>query len=379
MMLNYLGLKNFKCFVDAKLRLSPLTVLCGMNGSGKSTIIQSLLILRQSFLAGELLEGRLVLGGEGADLGTGVDVLYEYADQDVISFELASDTIARPWVLRFEYDRAADLLSAGAKRTHRPPSYVAMEWREHPPFGGHVQYVNAERIGPRKWHLSSETMARRQEIGSRGEYVINFLNEHSTDQFASDDRRVRSDDRRRILDVVEDWLREMTPGAHLEMEAVAAADAVIAGFSFDRSGDVASRRYRATNVGFGLSYVLPVLVALLSPAGSLAMVENPEAHLHPRAQTKLGELAALAANSGVQVLVETHSDHFLDGIRVAAREGVIPPERVAIHYVAREGGRSVVTSPVLDRTGRLSFWPEGFFDQRDENLARLLAPRGPNA
>ena len=105
----------------------------------------------------------------------------------------------------------------------------------------------------------------------------------------------------------------------MDLEEVAAADSVIAGFSFDRPGDVPSRSYRATNVGFGLSYTLPVIVALLAPAGALCLIENPESHLHPKGQTKLAELAVRASRAGVQVFVETHSDHFMDGVRIAVR------------------------------------------------------------
>ena len=153
------------------------------------------------------------------------------------------------------------------------------------------------------------------------------------------------------------------------------ADAVIVGFSFDSPGDVASRRYRATNVGFGLSYTLPVIVALLAPSDTLCLIENPEAHLHPRGQTKLAELAVRAAMAGVQIIAETHSDHFMDGVRIAVRNGLIRPEDVAFHYFDRDGGRTTVSSPHVAADGRLSEWPAGFFDQHEDNLIKLLGPK----
>ena len=115
---------------------------------------------------------------------------------------------------------------------------------------------------------------------------------------------------------------------------------------------------------------------MLSSPGTLCLIENPEAHLHPRGQTRLAELAARAAAAGVQVFIETHSDHFLDGVRLAVRDGLISPDQTAVHYFERRDGRTVVTSPEIDADGFLPHWPEGFFDQRDDNLARLLAPRG---
>ena len=87
-MLGMMRLTNFKCFSQIDLRCAPLTLLCGLNGMGKSTVIQALLVLHQSFKSGELLEGRLVLGAELADMETGVDLLFEDALDDVVGFEL---------------------------------------------------------------------------------------------------------------------------------------------------------------------------------------------------------------------------------------------------------------------------------------------------
>ena len=80
---------------------------------------------------------------------------------------------------------------------------------------------------------------------------------------------------RRLIDVVDHWLQDVSPGAHLQLRAVSDADTVIAGFTFDRAADAATRRYRAANVGFGLSYVLPVVLGLLAPPGTLCLIENP--------------------------------------------------------------------------------------------------------
>jgi len=146
------------------------------------------------------------------------------------------------------------------------------------------------------------------------------------------------------------------------------------------TGKFLSAKYRATNVGFGITYTLPVLVALLSsPPGSLVLVENPEAHLHPKGQVRIGQLMALAAASGVQVMVETHSDHVLNGIRLAAYNRQIDHRGVRLHYFERENskqGRVSVVSPSMDENGRIDQWPEGFFDVWDKCLEALLEPRG---
>lgn len=382
-MISSLRLLNFKCFGDLSLPMTPLTLLCGLNGMGKSSVIQALLVLRQSYQLGELLNGRLVLGGDLADLGTGADILFEDAAEDMIAFELESSEPGMPrWSLTFDYTRDADELAVRPVRSPQPtshallPSHVPVPWRERPPCGGSVVYVNAERIGPRKLHQLSETRAHVGDFGARGEYALNYLTLNQTMRLTDDDPRSIATTSHRLADEVYGWLQEVTPGVHLELERIQRADAVIAGFRFERRGDVASRPYRPTNVGFGLSYVLPVVVALLTaPSGSLVIVENPEAHLHPRGQTKLAELASRAALAGVQVLVETHSDHFMDGVRIAVRDRILTPDTLSFHYFAQEDSRFVVKSPTVYPDGRLSEWPSGFFDQRDENLVRLLAPR----
>ena len=414
-MLRRLGLINFKCFERLDLPCTSLNLLCGLNGMGKSSVIQGLLVLRQSFETGDLQEGRLILGGALTDLGAGSDVLFEDADDEVIGFVLfgnepkskypsAEFSIAQdPWASAFRYSRADDQLMAvghgevekvlraeSAPQAWRSipssglrnlielvePMNLSTDWRAVPPFAGRLVYVQAERVGPRKSYPLSEILARRGDFGARGEYAWNFLNGHQNELLQVDDPRCGDmPGRRRLLDVIDHWLQDVSPGAHLQLESVPAADAVIAGFSFDRLDDVPTRRHRATNVGFGLSYVLPVVLALLSEPGTLCLIENPEAHLHPRGQTKLAELAARAAAAGVQVFVETHSDHFIDGIRIAVRDGLIAPTEASVHYFERRGGRTVVSSPTVDADGRLSRWPVGFFDQHEDNLARLLAPR----
>ncbi len=374
-MLRKIKLSNFKCFKNLDLDCAPLMLLCGLNGMGKSTVIQALLLLRQSFQSGDLSAGRLVLGGELADLGTGKDVLFEGADNDVVEFELQCDEIQTPWELSFGYSTTTDQLSAETDPSQQPASFVPTKWHRIPPFAKTLIYIEAGRLGPEKSYPLSETSARRGDLGTTGEYALNYLHAYQDKLLPENDPRCPTQQSRRLHDVANEWLRIVTPGVHLQIEAVRAADVLIPGFSFDRPGDIRTQAYRATNVGFGLSYTLPIILALLADRGTLCLIENPEAHLHPRGQTKLAELAARASLAGVQVVVETHSDHFMDGVRIAVREGLIQPEQTAFHYFERVDGVTGVSSPKIDTDGRLSTWPVGFFDQYEENLAKLLAPR----
>src|SRR4029078_5782856 len=104
------------------------------------------------------------------------------------------------------------------------------------------------------------------------------------------------------------------------------ADIAIPKFGFERSSDVASGFYRPTNVGFGLSYSLPMITVLLSAIpSSIVLLENPEAHCHPRGQSQLARLIAMASKR-LQVIVETHSDHLMNGLRVAVRDELVSPD-----------------------------------------------------
>ena len=376
-MLREIKLANFKCYEALTLNCAPLTLLCGLNGMGKSSVIQALLVLRQSFVAGELKGGRLALSGELVDLGTGRDVLFEGADEDIIKFDLHHDEISTPCKLSFVYSENADQLQAkDALPYEETGSGVETEWSHSPPFGGNVIHIGADRIGPQKIYGLSTAFARLGNLGLRGEYAMNYLHQHQRDLLDAADPRFPEQKQVPFLKVVDYWLQEVTPGAHLQFETILEAGALVAGFEFDKLGDAAgTNRYRATNVGFGLSYVLPVLAGLLAPTDALCLIENPEAHLHPKGQTKLAELAVRASLSGIQVIAETHSDHFMDGVRIAVRNGLIQPNDTAFHYFDRDNDRTVVSSPEVNADGRLSSWPPGFFDQHEENLAKLLAPK----
>ncbi len=186
-----------------------------------------------------------------------------------------------------------------------------------------------------------------------------------------------------LNDQVEAWLGEVSPGVRIQADPHRALDAVQLGFAFDGPHG-GTRAYRPMNVGFGLTYALSVVIAALSARpGSLLIVENPEAHLHPRGQVKVTELLVRAAAAGVQVIVETHSDHVLNGLRIAVHGGVLAPECAVIHYFERRRTEEriyhALTSPKIDSDGRIDPWPQGFFDEMELSLDRLLQPRGTGA
>ena len=356
-MIRTLRLTNFKCFENQSLALGPISLLTGLNGMGKSSSIQALLCLQQS-------EGdRLSLNGDLVQIGTASDVLYEHAEDDEIGIALDDREY------RFVYDQPTAnemTVAEGGRDLDRPLD--ADGW----------QYLNCERYGPRSALAMNDTVVRdRRQLGIRGEYAAHFLAVHAKLTVPKHLRHAEAA-ANQLQSQVDAWMGEVSPGTRLSALPLPEVDMVRLSINFaDRQGK--TRGYRPTNVGFGISYILPVIIAgLAAQPGSLLMVENPEAHLHPRGQARMGEFLALVSQGGVQVLLETHSDHLLNGIRLAVHGGRVPPDDVAIHYFAKtaEKGRSVhkVISPKMDRNGRIDNWPDGFFDEWDNALNHLILP-----
>ena len=137
-----------------------------------------------------------------------------------------------------------------------------------------------------------------------------------------------------------------------------------------RSG-LTSDWVRPANIGYGISYALPIVVAGLCVAeGQTLILDSPEAHLHPRAQSRVGRFLSQIAGSGVQMLIETHSDHVLNGVRIAVRDGLIQPEDTAIYFFTSKPDPRVIRI-LVDKNGGTSDLPVGFFDQAERDLSNL--------
>ncbi len=369
-MIQHLRLKNFKCFESVAIPMANLTLLTGLNGMGKSSVIQSLLVLRQSFQQG-LLPGRgLALNGELVNLGTTQAVLYENAREDQIEITLESTQPKAKAEFVLNYVMNSDVMTI---HSHT----VTGDFFQDTLFTDHFQYIQAERVGPRVTFPVSEYHVRQhRQLGSHGEYTSYFLEVFGRELIVLSALRHEREPSDRLLDQVSAWLGEISPGIAIHLSPYANMDVVNLEYSYATSIG-RSGHYRASSVGFGLTYTLPIVVALLAAKpGAVLLLENPEAHLHPQGQVRMGELIARTAQAGVQIILETHSDHILNGIRVAVRQQRCAPERVAIHYFSRteKNGRaqSVLESPVMDKDGRIDHWPAGFFDEWEKSLENLF-------
>ncbi|MFF3275204.1 DUF3696 domain-containing protein [Streptomyces chrestomyceticus] len=394
-MIDRLTLHNFKAFRDTSLPLGPLTLLTGLNSSGKSSVLQALALLRQSYETGDLAisasllrawQGGLrpglasrgfLLNGELVGLGTGEDVLHEDFAGDEARIGLAVDEGPYHYYWSVKYDPEQNLLPL-----HGVVLPFTSEGRDRPTgpeavspsfFTAPFQYLHADRISPAEFYpRDHHAVIGRGFLGVRGEHTVNFLRHHAGDKVPEGPLhhpRAASD---LLLDQVAAWMGDLCPGVDIQADAIAGTDAVRLSYGFQGTLGP-TRRRRPTNVGFGLTYVLPIVVACLTARpGSLVLLENPEAHLHPQGQTQMAMLAAAAAAQGTQMIMETHSDHVINGVRLAVKQGRITPGGVVFHYFRGDGTGVEVISPRVDADGMLDQWPTGFFDELENTLDQLI-------
>jgi predicted ATPase len=376
-LLTELHLTSFKCFQTLRLPLRALTLLSGTNGGGKSSVIQSMVLLAHTLSQREWSDS-LLLDGPDLALGTAADVLNQRAQGRRFSLGVSTAHQAILWSFRAEDRRALSVELDGIEVDAVKVAPTApLRWLLPSDWSGsrhvvdvlrRISWVTAERTGPRALLplLDATSHAR---VGSRGELAAGLL-------YWYEDAPVREALRREglpptLFHQVRARMQEFFPGCDFRVSPVDGASAVI----LRLKSDAKSEFQRSQNVGFGLTQLFPILVALLAAeAGDCLLIENPEVHLHPRAQQHIGWLLAITAASGVQVIVETHSDHVLNGLRLATKQGRISPDEVAVHFfsLSPDGQAAPPSSPTIDSDGRLSEWPEGFFDQFDRALSELL-------
>lgn len=379
-MIDRLEITNFKAFASADIPLAPYTLLSGLNSSGKSSMLQALALLRQGIdsLHDPEESAGLPLNGEIVELGTGQDVLHENyiagaQDEPEIGFRLAAESSS--FECRVWYGRDDDYLHLSYLSPSSLEDFVADgdSFEPFTLFKPGFQYLRADRINPAAAFPRSEQMSvRRRFLGTRGEYTVDFLRNHLEEPVPLGPLRHDAASPR-LLDQAEAWMGEICPGVRIEAAVIEHTDLVRLSFQFASTGHPVSATRRPTNVGFGLTYVLPVIIACLTATpGSMILIENPEAHVHPQGQIAMARLTCAAAATGAQVIVETHSDHILNGVRLAVKREILPAKDVALHYFKREDDGISITSPEIGSDGMLSEWPPGFFDEWDRSLDQLL-------
>lgn len=381
-MLTRIDLRHFKCFDTLKLPLRSLTVLSGTNASGKSSVLQAIVLLHQTMRAHEWSKS-LVLNGDLAQLGTAADVIDQVEGRK--SCEIGLHDADKEYVWTFarehrEMSLAVEKICIDGEECYTKQQPAALHFLLPASNGTpetanddfalrmrRLSYLTAERIGPREVY-PLEHFEFSPVVGAKGEHTVSVL-VSSSDEFVLENLALNGVPRN-CLRQVEARMRKFFPGFELAVSPIALANAVTLGLRTSKS----TEHHRPINTGFGLTQVLPIVVAALcTRARDLLLIENPEVHLHPSGQASMGEFLAEVAAADVQVMLETHSDHVLNGIRRAVKKGILSADNTALHFFKPRvedslEGPPQVQSPLLDSNGNIDSWPEGFFDQFDKDM-----------
>lgn len=312
-MITKLEISNFKSHKHTFIHLGHLTVLTGINGCGKTSVIQSLLLLRQSFLKNRLALG-LDLNQPLCNIGIADDALYQLAENGIISFVFSTDNNDK---YTFEFDAEKGLNDSFIrKHKYNEAASQIEKLGSISLFNNDFQYISASRWGGRsifpKESFAVEVQKQISQAEGQGELVAHFLYKYGSDNvlnyYDTDEQDLS------LLAQVVYWEQKISPNVTINVEAGRDNNSFTIGYGFDGENEQTKpiRDLRAENIGFGISYTLPVIVAILSARpGALVIIENPEAHLHPQGQSELARLISKAASFGIQVIVETHSDHII--------------------------------------------------------------------
>lgn len=434
-MLTGLRLTNFKSWDDTgQVRLAPLTIFFGRNSSGKSSLIQSLLLMKQT---AESLDPRQVLqlGGPESyvDLGTYLDLVKDHdghrdigltfnwqtreavrlrrvsASSDALATEFfrfftniaeESGVLGEIIVQRMEYaigaagDRTVGMrrrrdsygvTSAGLNLRRRAKApvdlpgpikcygfpdvasavfqnadFLAELSHQFDELMSSISYVGPLRDRPRRryqWQGSSPTF-----VGPRGENTVAAI--------LAARRQNRTVKKRGFEENLGYWLKRMGLINQFSVVEVGSGTGL---YELRVSVAGGSTSVSITDVGFGVSQVLPVLVQVFySAPGAPVILEQPEIHLHPAAQSALGDvLLGAVKDNETQLIVETHSEHLLHRIQRRIAEEEISKDDVALYFIDVEDGGSGIHELKVDEYGNITNWPHDFFGDEMGDLAAM--------
>ena len=387
MTLRSLEFSNLKCFSNLRLDLAPLTLFTGFNSAGKSTSLHSLLLLAQGLRLDSDSE-YLPLNGPVIQLGTPGDVLSDKADEQQIEISVGTMREQISWSFKATNLRK-DVFETGKsslhveKVVHQTESAKPREWSgrmwDNPNSGSpssdlidalkNIIFLNSERGKISDVYPSpGDINVVHADVGCEGQYAP-WWYVRATDEEIEPARRHPGESAGSLRRQVDAYLNDLFPGARATASKVERTPFMRLDFS-----DGKEKSWRnPTNIGYGLTYAFPIIVAiLLAEKGQVLIIESPEGHLHPRAQSRMGKMFSRIAATGVQILVESHSDHVLNGIRLAVKQKTIQHSDIAAHFFSGVDSDSHgVISPSIDTNGSLDDWPDGFFDQGELDLATL--------
>jgi len=363
-MISSARIEGFKRITNQNFDFAPLSVLTGLNGAGKTSLIQALLLIHEVSV-GARKTVRLN-GPHGMELGSAEDAInWDCGDEEIRIQLVENRGPSSGW--NFGSSAEDSMFLNVISRPDTAPVAFSGAPRS-------FTYLSAERLGPRIAAETSSLPEGEIEVGRTGQYCAHVLDVLGNDLLVNEDRTHPSnqDGKRQLLKYeVEHWLSEITRPIEISGERLPSS--TVAELKFRVPG---STWVRSTNMGFGLTYALPIILGgLIAETEGMLIVENPEAHLHPAGQSRIGVFLAWLAGKGVQCIVETHSDHVLNGIRRGVAEfGYLEHQSVLVHWFDEAGidnDKLNLETLHIEANGTISGWPEGFFDQYQIDVASL--------
>jgi predicted ATPase len=405
-MLTQIKLTNFKCFKkETAFPLSQLNLLTGTNGQGKSTLLQSLLLMRQSVEHKDRTT-HILLNGSCVHLGSFDEIInHHISNNKVILFEYFVSSAEGKGSIQYQLEENInDNMIAEIKTILSFPNeyhlikksnifYVDKNNKlgEQPVYllnlipacdklfssvsqfisdndfniFSRIHYLSADRFGPQDFYLKS-ALTTFPNVGVKGEFIANVLYKKKDDLV--NDKLCLRENTKRLITQTEAWLNQIFEGVKIEIPPSETNRLEI----LFKTG-ISTDGFKPANVGFGYSYILPIIVSgLIAKEGEILIVENPEAHLHPKAQSRLAKFLVKVSRCGVQVFIESHSDHILNALRIAVLDKIITTEELKILYFQPGDKQPVVVPIPVQPEGGIEQWPEDFFDQTDKDFERLF-------
>lgn len=382
-----LEVEGFKSLHKAqRLEIRPLTIIAGANSSGKSSLMQPMLLLKQSLESSYTTVGLLLSGDHlkytrasqllsrcGPAASRGFSSTWHFgAGQPSLKYVGQMD--AHYFPLTFRYGRRPLFVVDGAGWHQIRPRQGSAE-----PSGGEAKgfavfrdtlsqllHLPGLRGNPeRAYPMTANAGIRR---GPFPPYTASIL------------LRWQEERDRRFTEIVS-WLKRLNLTSSIEARVGEESNKVEVWVSRGTQGAAGRDKVSIADVGVGVSQTLPLLVALLAAEpGAWVYVEQPETHLHPKAQAALAGILAEAADRGVKVIAETHSAILLQEIQTLVAQGSVNPGDVGLHWCQRgpRTGATTVTLADLDEKGSFGDWPTDFGEtalEADQRYLQAIARR----
>ena len=407
-----ISVQGFKSIAaESRIEVRPLTILAGANSSGKSSIMQPLLLMKQT-LEANYDPGPLLLNGPNA----------KFTSANQFISRLQKNSASETFSIGIEHAKNRTLkvvFGLSKNQTLEIQEMVVGEGKHSLCLRPNQKGVDLEnailtsRLEKIEWsnHLRPSLSVVKNrcflDVSFEGRHIVGIYHEVSkTGEFSGPYSRnlhsmihipgLRGNPERvyprtatgphfpgifenYVATIIEQWQEK-------EGDRLQALEAMLSDLGLTREISVkgvnstqielqvgrlpeaepnGAELVNIADVGFGVSQVLPVLVALLvAESGQLLYLEQPELHLHPRAQYELAKILADAAKRGVRLVVETHSSLLLLMIQTLIAQGDLEPDLVRLHWFSRnsEDGTTAIQSADLDENGAFGDWPEDFGD-----------------